>query len=47
MSIDGPTYGTAADTNPLGEVYTITSPEPAVEPDDWPSKTEIYEETSP
>jgi hypothetical protein len=45
--IDGPTYGTAADTNPLGEVYTIRHPEPAFEPDDWPSRTEIYEETSP
>ena len=45
--IDGPTYGTPADTNPVGEVYTIHSPEPAFEPDDWPSRTEIYEETSP
>ena len=45
--IDGPTYGTAADTHPLGEVYTVHSPEPAFEPDDWPSRTEIYEETSP
>ena len=45
--IDGPTYGTAADTNPAGEVYTVRHPEPAFEPDDWPSRTEIYEETSP
>ena len=29
---DGPTYGTAADTHPLGEVYTVHSPEPASEP---------------
>ena len=45
--IDGPTYGTPADTHPLGEVYTVHVPEPASEPDDWPSRAEIYEETSP
>ena len=27
--------------------HTIDDPEPAFEPDDWPSRTEIYEETSP
>ena len=43
MRIDGPTYGTAADTHPLGEVYTIASPEPASEPDDWPSNEEQSE----
>ena len=45
MRIDGPTYGTAADTHPLGEVYTIASPEPAFEPDDWPSNEEQAEWT--
>ena len=42
---DGPTYGTAADTHPLGEVYTVHSPEPASEPDDWPSSEEQAEWT--
>ena len=42
---DGPTYGTAADTHPLGEVYTIRHPEPAFEPDDWPSNEEQAEWT--
>ena len=38
MRIDGPTYGTAADTHPLGEVYTIHVPEPPnTDRDEWPS----------
>ena len=45
MTIDGPTYGTPAEANPLGEVYTIHVPEPAFEPDDWPSNEEQAEWT--
>ena len=42
MRIDGPTYGTAADTNPVGEVYTIHIPEPPnTDRDDWPTRQEL------
>ena len=48
MRVDGPTYGTPAETSPVGEVYTVHVPEPPnTDRDDWPSRTEIYEETSP
>ena len=46
MRIDGPTYGTPAEANPLGEVYTIHVPEPPnTDRDDWPSNEEQAEWT--
>ena len=45
MRVDGPTYGTPADTNPVGEVYTVHVPEPPnTDRDDWPTRQELADE---
>ena len=42
---DGPTYGTAADTHPLGKVYTVHVTEPPnTDQDDWPTREELADE---
>ena len=43
--IDGPTYGTAAETFTPGEVYTVRHPEPPnTDRDEWPSREELADE---
>ena len=45
MRIDGPTYGTPAETNPLDVVYTVHVPEPPdTDRDDWPTRQELADE---